>query len=306
MVMGFFKGSRNFDINDLILHKQYDRAAQLISKALGANKKNERLRLQLAHVLTLAGERNDAIAVLDTLADDLARDGFVTKAIAVLKKIQRLDPGRSGIDERLARLIDEGPSAAGGTWMNTGPQPEIAIDLGEPAPVLVSDSGALVPPPEKPAEAASGAGAPGEGGALGTPLFRGMSQAEIAAVIRGLNLLSFSPGAILVTEGEPGDSLFILTTGLCRAYVRNADSKNVEVRQLKEGDFFGEISVLSGRARTATITAATPCELLELDRASLDSILETHPNVRNVLEEFFMKRADSSLESDARGRAQGE
>jgi cAMP-dependent protein kinase regulator len=125
-------------------------------------------------------------------------------------------------------------------------------------------------------------------------------------VIRGLNLLSFGPGAILVTEGEPGDSLFILTTGLCRAYVRNADGNNVEVRQLKEGDFFGEISVLSGRARTATITAATPCELLELDRASLDSILETHPNVRNVLEEFFMKRAQSGLEAEARGRAQGE
>jgi cAMP-dependent protein kinase regulator len=304
--MGFFKGSRDFDINDLILNKQYDRAAQLISKALGANKKNERLRLQLAHVLTLAGERDDAITVLDTLADDLARDGFVTKAIAVLKKIQKLDPGRSGIDERLATLIDEGPSTAGGTWMNTSPQPEIAIDLGEPAPVLVSDSGALVPPPEKPAEAASSTGAPGEGGALGTPLFRGMSRAEIAAVIRGLNLLSFGPGAILVTEGEPGDSLFILTTGLCRAYVRNADGNNVEVRQLKEGDFFGEISVLSGRARTATITAATPCELLELDRASLDSILETHPNVRNVLEEFFMKRAQSGLEAEARGRAQGE
>ena len=303
MVMSLFKGSRDFDINDLIVNKQYDKAAELISKALGANKKNERLRLQLAHVLTLAGERNDAIGVLDTLADDLARDGFVTKAIAVLKKIQKLDPGRSGIDERLAALIDEGPSAAGGTWMNTSPQAEIAIDLGEPAPVVVDSSGTLVPPPEKPAEAAA---TPSEGGAaLGTPLFRGMSRAEIVAVIRGLNLLSFGPGAILVTEGEPGESLFILTTGLCRAYVRNADGKNVEVRQLKEGDFFGEISVLSGRPRTATVTTATPCELLELPRASLVPIIKTHPNVKKVLEEFFVKRADSSDESAARGKAQG-
>jgi cAMP-dependent protein kinase regulator len=299
MVKSWFKGSRDFDINDLILNKQYDQAAELISKALGANKKNERLRLQLAHVLTLAGERNDAIGVLDNLADDLARDGFVTKAIAVLKKIQKLDPGRSGVDERLAALIDDGPSAAGGTWMDTSPQAEIAIDLGEPAPVVVSNSGSLGPPPVKPAEAAS---APGEdGGALGTPLFRGMSRAEIVAVIRGLNLLSFGPGAILVSEGEPGDSLFILTTGLCRAYVRNADGKNVEVRQLKEGDFFGEISVLSGKPRTATITTAMPCELLELDRASLVPIIKSHPNVKKVLEEFFMKRAHSSDESAARG-----
>jgi hypothetical protein len=51
----------------------------------------------------------------------------VTKAIAVLKKIQKLDPGRSTVDERLASLIDGGSSAAGGTWISTGPGPEIAI-----------------------------------------------------------------------------------------------------------------------------------------------------------------------------------
>jgi hypothetical protein len=237
MVKNWF--SKEASINDLIMQKRYDQAAHLISKELGANKKNERLRLQLAHVLTLAGERNDAIGVLDTLADDLA----------------------------------------------------------------LNDSGTLVPPPEKASEAASArsSSAP-EGGALGTPLFRGMSRNEILAVIRGLNLLSVGSGEILVSEGEPGDSLFVLTTGRCRAYVRNPQGKNVEVRQLHEGDFFGEISVLSGKPRTATITTTMPCELLELDRATLASIIKSHPNVRKVLEEFFAQRADSSLESAARGK----
>ena len=294
--------SKETNINDLIKQKRYDQAAELIAKELGANKKNERLRLQLAHVLTLAGERNDAIGVLDTLADDLARDGFVTKAIAVLKKIQKLDPGRSNVDERLAALIGGEAPAAGGTWMDTSPQPEIAIDIGEPAPVLVNDSGGLVPPPEKAGDAAAARSGPArEGGALGTPLFRGMARNEILAVIRGLNLLSFGSGEILVSEGEPGDSLFLLTTGRCRAYVRNPQGKNVEVRQLQEGDFFGEISVLSGKPRTATVTTTMPCELLELDRASLGSIIKAHPNVRKVLEEFFAQRANSSDESAARG-----
>jgi hypothetical protein len=295
--------SKEASINDLIMQKRYDQAADLISKELGANKKNERLRLQLAHVLTLAGERNDAIGVLDTLADDLARDGFVTKAIAVLKKIQKLDPGRKNVDERLAALIEGEAPAVQGTWMNTSPQPEIAIDLGEPAPVVVSDSGTLAPPPEKASDVARSRTAP-EAGALGTPLFRGMARNEILAVIRGLNLLSVGSGEILVSEGEPGDSLFVLTTGRCRAYVRNPQGKNVEVRQLHEGDFFGEISVLSGKPRTATITTTMPCELLELDRATLASIIKSHPNVRKVLEEFFAQRADSSLESAARGTGQ--
>jgi cAMP-dependent protein kinase regulator len=303
MVKNWF--SKEANINDLIMQKRYDQAAALIAKALGANKKNERLRLQLAHVLTLAGERDDAIGVLDTLADDLARDGFVTKAIAVLKKIQKLDPGRSNVDERLAALIEGEAPASGGTWMDTSPQAEIAIDIGEPAPVLVNDSGGLVPPPEKAGDVAAARSGPArEGGALGTPLFRGMARNEILAVIRGLNLLSFGSGEILVSEGEPGDSLFLLTTGRCRAYVRNPQGKNVEVRQLQEGDFFGEISVLSGKPRTATITTTMPCELLELDRASLGSIIEAHPNVRKVLEEFFAQRANSSDESAARGGQQ--
>jgi CRP-like cAMP-binding protein len=58
-----------------------------------------------------------------------------------------------------------------------------------------------------------------------------------------------------------------------------------------EGTFFGEISVLSGKPRTATVTAASDCELLELDRASLDEITKTHPNVRRVLEEHYIERA---------------
>lgn len=298
MALSFFKKSGGESIDALILHKDYDRAAELIAKQLGGNDKNERLRLQLAHVLTLAGERNEAIGVLDTLADDLARDGFVTKAVAVLKKIQKLDSGRSGVDERLASLIDAGSSPAGGTWLDTSSQAEIALEIGEPAVVVVSESGDLVPPPERAAEAAR-AGTSGTG-ALGTPLFRGMSREEVVAVIRGLNLLSFSPGAIVVTEGEPGDSVFIVTTGLCRAHVRDSEGRNAEVRQLGEGDFFGEVSVLSGKARTATVTTATPCELLVLDRASLASILKSHPNVRTVLEEFFAQRADSGLESAAR------
>jgi CRP-like cAMP-binding protein len=131
-----------------------------------------------------------------------------------------------------------------------------------------------------------------------------MSRDEILAVIRGLRLHSLDPGHIVVTEGEPGDSLFVLTTGRCRAHVRNPAGKNLEVRQLKEGDFFGEIAVLTGEPRSATITTQTPCELLELDRANLRGIVERHPRVREVLQEFHTQRADSTIEATIRGMPQ--
>jgi hypothetical protein len=204
----------------------------------------------------------------------------------------------------VASLIDKKAAPAVEAWADSSPQPEIGIDFGEPAPVGITASGEVVPPPEK----AAASGAPASlayrsrgAGAVETPLFRGMSREETLAVIRGLRLHGYGPGRILVTEGEPGDSLFVVTTGLCRAYVRNRAGRNMEVRELQEGDFFGEISVLTGHARSATITTVTPCELLELDRTSLESITTTFPRVREVLQEFHSRRADSTVEAAIRG-----
>jgi hypothetical protein len=304
MAMDWFKGSKASSVGELIVRKDYPKAIEMITAELKENSRNERLRVQLAHVQALAGKTGEAADVLDRLADDLARDGFATKAVAVLKKMQKLDPSRSGIDERLAALIGSqtAPAAAAVPWVDQGAPPEIALDLGEPSPVGLTDRGDVVPPPERPGPAASRPATQARGaGALGTPLFRGMSPEEIAAVIRGIRLLGFGPGSIVVTEGEPGDSLFVLTTGLCRAFVRSASGRNMEVRQLGEGDFFGEISILTGQPRSATITTATPCELLELSRESLDSIIKTHPRVKDVLAEFHARRADSTVEAAIRG-----
>jgi hypothetical protein len=130
-----------------------------------------------------------------------------------------------------------------------------------------------------------------------TPLFRSFSQAELVALIKGLRLLSFEAGQIVVSEGEPGGSLFVVTSGTLRAFVKSPAGRNVEVRQIGEGEFVGEISVLTEKPRSATITAASRCELLELDRATLDTISKSHPHVRQVLQEFYEQRSANSLET---------
>ena len=146
------------------------------------------------------------------------------------------------------------------------------------------------------AQANSGEPAP----AVESPLFTSFSQEELVAVIQGLRLLSFESGDIVITEGEPGDSLFVLTSGIVKAFIRNPAGKNVQVREMNEGAFFGEISILSGKPRTATITARTPCELLELDRGTLDSISQTHPHVHEVLKQFYNERMKSEQDKKVR------
>ena len=133
-----------------------------------------------------------------------------------------------------------------------------------------------------------------------SPLFTSFSQEELVAVIEGLRLLSFESGDIVITEGEAGDSLFVLTTGVVKAFVRNPAGKSIQVREMSEGAFFGEISILSGKPRTATITAKTACELLELDKSTLDSICQTHPHVREVLKQFYEERLRNEQEKKIR------
>jgi cAMP-dependent protein kinase regulator len=261
-------------VDDLIAQKDYGKAVELLDARLEKDSRNVRLKLQLGDVLALAGRRDRAVKVLLELVDQLAADGFVPKAIVVLKKIQKLQPRNPGVEERLADLCQsaDGQTIARRSGILKAPASGAKPDRGLPAP----DS---APRP---------------------PLFSDFGREELVEVIRGLKFLSFEPGAILMTEGEQGDSLLILTSGSVRAFVKNQEGRNNEVRTMEEGEFFGEISLLTGKPRTATVTAAGPVELLELDRATLDDISSRHPRVRAVVEEFASKRSGSERERLAR------
>jgi hypothetical protein len=122
-----------------------------------------------------------------------------------------------------------------------------------------------------------------------SPLFAALSVDEMVAVIAGLNLLIVERGDVIIRQGQPGNSLYMLTSGKVRAFVKK-DGKNVPVADLSEGAFFGEGSILTGKPRSATVAALTTCELLELDRPTLDDITSRHPHVMDVMREFAARR----------------
>jgi hypothetical protein len=517
MVLGFgqakaqAKGpARVEDVPALIARKNYAKAIEIIKSQLATQRQDPRLRLQLADVLAMAGKSREAVTILIPLADEYAREGFVPKAISVLKKIEKIDPGRRDIESKLATLIKkkqeeavpavstarsfdigmeeiglEPPGASGpstappsgtATAMDAGaeigmeafeigiasaqprstapapardpvpasepplrhardpepqppaqstrpaaqepepftlaapegpeplvfapapapppaapavaptpaPAPEARpatqarpasarpastapvlpsrpaepvidrdlVDMGdlelveaEPQPVevepasvepeleaepLPADADEAEPlPPDAEADeagtmseasfadellslvedafpgASSGEAAPiqaplstggSDGRASGgsqivvSPLFKDFSVDEMVAVIHGLNLLNFAPGDVVIRQGEPGHSLFMLTSGSVKAYVKDASGRQREVCEFNEGAFFGEVSILTGKPRSATIVAVSHCELLELDRPTLDSISSTHPHVWDVMQEFAQQR----------------
>ena len=64
--------------------------------------------------------------------------------------------------------------------------------------------------------------------------------------MRGLRFLTFEAGDIIVGDGEPGDSLFVISAGRAKAFVKGREGRYREAREMGEGDFFGEIALLYG------------------------------------------------------------
>ncbi|HET7711799.1 MAG TPA: cyclic nucleotide-binding domain-containing protein [Thermoanaerobaculia bacterium] len=131
-----------------------------------------------------------------------------------------------------------------------------------------------------------------------SPLFEVLNETEREALIKEMELESHDEGSVIISEGEPGASMYVISSGEVKVYTRGTgNSGSVYLAKLSEGDFFGEVSVLTGKPRTATITASRPTELLRLDKEKLDTALAKHPGIRKVLDEFYKKRATHTVEA---------
>jgi cAMP-dependent protein kinase regulator len=293
--MAWFGGKRK-RADDLIANKQYAQAVELLLGQYQGGHREPRLRLQLADTLLQCGKGDEAVPILSGLADEFAREGFAAKAIAMLKKIERIEPGRADVEQRLATLIEKKQQATVSVLPPRAPDPpqplpEIGMEeIGGPDLEIGQEVVDEIHAAFQVAESAPEPSTP----IVASPLFSDFSQEELLAVIHGLELQTFEPGDIIITEGEPGDSLFVLATGTARAFVKDPQGRHVRVRDMSDGAFFGEISVLTRKPRTATVTAVTPCELLELHRPTLEKISASHPRVTELLEEFYRQRTGGS------------
>lgn len=327
--MSSLTGMPSSQVLELVDQARYEEAVEILREKLGRSSESVSLRQQLADVLVLKGEHGEAIGILEKLADDYVNLGLSGKAVAVQKKIERIGKARADSEHELASRIynrEEELASRGAYRLSVADAPMTAGESGTRLMAPPSDEAAgyergteFVPLPEafassllpqarklateetlEPPEEVQ----PTPEAVQGNPLFRELPPEELEAVISGMKLLTLDAGEVIVTEGEPGDALFVLTTGRVKAFVRDAEGRSHRVRVLPEGSFFGEVALLTGRPRTATIVSERPCELLKLDRTTLVSLTAQHPGILNVLQSFCAARLNSAAEALVRGKAQ--
>lgn len=127
-----------------------------------------------------------------------------------------------------------------------------------------------------------------------SPMFEMFMRDELVAVIRELGVLAFEPGEILLFQGQPGRSLYIIASGSVRVYGRGDDGWPVPLALLRAPQFFGEIALLDGGTRNATVVAASAVRVLELTDTGLANVATTEPRVMEVLRTFADQRAASN------------
>ena len=131
-------------------------------------------------------------------------------------------------------------------------------------------------------------------------IFHPLSQEELASVASNLREQIFASGEVLVRQGEEGDTFYILRDGKVAVSVNDAEGRSTVVAHLGKGQVFGEMSLLTGEKRTATITAEADTTVLALSKAIFAEVLEANAQIAESLAKVLEKRQRENLEKMAK------
>jgi small-conductance mechanosensitive channel/CRP-like cAMP-binding protein len=132
------------------------------------------------------------------------------------------------------------------------------------------------------------------------PLFDALDAGEIATLACSMQRREIKVGHVLTRRGEPGSSLFVVVEGVLDVLVE-IEGVERKVAPMSPGSFFGEMSMLTGEPRSATVVASTDALVYEIERDDLAPLLDRRPAIASLLSDFMAERrlAQESLRASA-------
>lgn len=121
-------------------------------------------------------------------------------------------------------------------------------------------------------------------------IFAPLSEQQLVVLSRNAKLLPFGTGEFLIVQGEAGDSLFIVNRGGVEVSILGADGSKIVLAELGSGESFGEVSLLTGEERSATVKALEDTEAVVVTREDLRGIMKETPSLAESLSLQLEKR----------------
>lgn len=297
------------DLAKFVEQSQWAKAVQAQQALIDLEPTNSNYFLRMGDYNVKAGNKAAAVKAYYQAADLFVKAGFSVKGIATYKMILRVAPDEKQATE-LMRAINSNPAVTGAAPPAPPPPPvpEPTPAAAPPPPIEMPQPAAAPPPaqaPPPPIEIPQPAPAPVIELELEietapvqekkdiNPLFAAFSKEEFGAIVDKLEPVEFMAGERIIAEGDEGDAMYLISSGGGRV-VKEVEGQELMLDNLSEGEFFGEMSLLVGGPRSASVFAATNTEVLRLKSSDLFEIMKKYPRIESVLEEFYEKRSKAT------------
>lgn len=126
-------------------------------------------------------------------------------------------------------------------------------------------------------------------------LFKSLDEKGRREVLESGYVTTFHEGDVVLNQGDEGDVMFLVMNGTVRVETETPGGK-VQLAELGRGACVGEVSVLSGGKRTASVTALDDVDAVAFEKHRIERVLADYPKVRELLEAIVMSRAHDTIE----------
>ncbi len=132
------------------------------------------------------------------------------------------------------------------------------------------------------------------------PILEDLGEAALSELAPFLATETFQPGREIVRQNDPGDKFYIIARGKVEVRrTEEASGNTMELAILQDGDFFGEITLLTGFPRTATVQSLTVCTCLTLTRGHFNRLLDRFPDLKRRMSAVAVQRLRESAKAGA-------
>ena len=121
-------------------------------------------------------------------------------------------------------------------------------------------------------------------------IFQGVSPDAVAALVRQLEPVTFRRPEVVFSEGEPGDTLYIITAGKVKIGRKSVDGRDSLITLMGPSDMFGELAIFDPGPRTSTVTALTEVKAVMMSRSVLRSWIADRPEIAEQLLRVLARR----------------
>ena len=130
---------------------------------------------------------------------------------------------------------------------------------------------------------------------------RGLNEDELRLLVPTVAVRQFGAGEMLIRAGEQGDSMFIVRRGTAEVFAVTADGQTRHIANYSRGDFTGEMALMTGDPRSASVRAITDLEVIEMDREGFTRLFKEHPDAAAGIGDIIAERNRDRLEKLSSG-----